>query len=95
MVTGGRGSDSYVAAHIESPAVIPVVGILARHGRSRGARGIDGSSGGGEDDDRLAPSGRGRRPSLWDFGSSRLRRSPDRFLLCDSSEVIERDRSVW
>ncbi len=95
MVTGGRGGDSYVAAHVESPAVIPVVGVLARRGRSRGARGIDGSSGGGEDDDRLTPSGRGRRPSLQDFSSSRLRRPPDRFLLCDSSKVVEWDRSAW
>ncbi len=95
MVTGGRGGDSYVVAHVESPAVIPVVGVLTRHGRSRGVRGIDGSRGGGEDDDRLAPSGRGRRPSLRDFSSSRLRSPPDFFLLCDSSEVVEQDRSAW
>ncbi len=29
MVMGGRGSDSYVAAHVESPAVVSVTGVLA------------------------------------------------------------------
>ncbi len=95
MVTGGKGGDSYVAAHIESPAVISVMGILTGCGRSRGMWGIFGSSGGGEDDDRRTPSGRGRRPSLQDFGRSRLKSPVPHFLLCDSSEVVERDRSAW
>ncbi len=57
-----RGGDSYVMAHVESPAVLLVMGILAGCGRSRGNWGILGRDGGGEDDDRHAPSGRGRRP---------------------------------
>ncbi len=95
MVMGGRGGDSYVTAHVESPAIIPVMSVLAGCGRSMDCRGVSGSSRGGEDDDRLAPSGRGRRPSFWDFGSRRLSNPPDLFLPCDSSKVIEWDRSAW
>ncbi len=57
-------------------------------------RGILGRRGGGEDDDRHVPSGRGRSPSLRDDRRNRLRKPP---LLrpCDSSEVVDRDRSPW
>ncbi len=55
--------------------------------------GILGSSGGGDDNDRCAPSGRGRRPSLWDDGRNRPRNPLLR--PCDSSEVVERDRLAW
>ncbi len=39
MVTGGRGSDSYVAAHIESPAIILVMGAYSPGVGDRGAYG--------------------------------------------------------
>ncbi len=38
----------YVTAHVESPAVLSVMGILAGCGRSRGNWGILGRDGGGE-----------------------------------------------
>ncbi len=56
---GGRGGDSYVMAHVESPAVLSVMGVLAGCGRSRGMWGILGRSGGGDKDDRRVPLGRG------------------------------------
>ncbi len=71
VIAGGDGSD--VTAHIESPAVADVAGIFPRRWRSRGIWGRVSRTGGGEDDDRCAPSGRSRRPSLWDDRRSQLR----------------------
>ncbi len=51
-----------------------------------------GRTGGGEDDDRHVPSGRGRRPSFRDDGRNLFRENLPSFL---SKEVVDRDQSVW
>ncbi len=51
-----------------------------------------GRNGGGEDDDRRAPSGRGRSSSLWDDGRNILRENLPSLL---SKEVVDWDQSAW
>ncbi len=58
----------------------------------RGIWGILGRSGGGDNDDRHAPSGRGSRPSLQDDKRNQLSHL---FRFCDSNEVVDRDQSAW
>ncbi len=87
IVIGGRGDGSNVSPHFESPDTGSESGIRAGWGSSRDIRDITGSSGGF--DDRRAPSGRGRRPSLRIFGISRLTHD---LLLIVSKEVMDWDR---
>ncbi len=56
-----------------------------------GHRSGEGRVGGGDDDDRRAPSGRGRRPSLWDSGSSQLTHDFFFLVLVVSNKVVDWD----
>lgn len=69
-MTGGWGDGSGVAAHLKSPDCMLLglslgeTGIVAGCGRVRDIWGRFSSTGGGDDNDRHVPSGRGRRSSF-------------------------------